>query len=126
MKRASLSIISLRPARPCLRRLRTVALLLGLAISCVQTLEPATNRLLQGTVTNDGEPIRGAVVQLENRATMEIRSYITQQDGQYHFSGLKYDVDYDVWAKRGDKRSPKKTLSQFNEKDSIRIDLILE
>lgn len=126
MKRASLRIISFHSAKPCLRRLRAVALLLGLAISCVQTLAPDTSRLLQGAVTNDGEPIRGAVVLLENRATLEIRSYITQQDGQYHFSGLKYDVDYDVWAKHGDKRSSRKTLSQFNERSFVRIDLILE
>jgi hypothetical protein len=109
-----------------LRFLGLAALFLSLELVCVQNLAPASNRTLQGIVTNDREPIRGAVVQLENRATLEVRSYITQRDGQYHFSGLMPDVDYDVWAKRGDKRSPKKTLSQFNEKSSVRIDLILE
>jgi hypothetical protein len=66
------------------------------------------------------------VVQLENCATLEVRSYITQKDGQYHFSGLKYDVEYQVWAKRGDRHSPRKTVSQFNEKPSVSIDLMLE
>jgi hypothetical protein len=125
MQRARLNI-PLHPVRSGLRHLPLVALILGVAILRAEYLAPAANRMLQGTVTNDGEPIRGAVVLLENRATLEVRSYITQQDCQYHFSGLNYDVDYDVWAKRGDKRSPKKTLSQFNEKTVVRIDLILE
>jgi hypothetical protein len=125
MKRAPLNI-PLHPLNFGLRRLPLVALIIGLAIFCAGNLAPAANRMLHGTVTNDGEPIRGAVVLLENRATLEVRSYITQQDGQYRFSGLKYDVDYDVWAKRGEKRSPKKNLSQFNAKDSVKIDLILD
>jgi hypothetical protein len=107
-------------------RLRFVALFLGIVVSFPQNLAPASSRMLYGTVTNDREPIRGAVVQLENCATLAVRSYITREDGRYHFSGLEHDVEYRVWAKRGDLRSPKKTLSQFNEKDSVRIDLILE
>jgi hypothetical protein len=112
--------------------MKLAVLFLCVAASCAPNLSSAPSRSLDGTVTNDGEPIKGAVVQLENRATLEIRSYITQQDGQYHFAGLRFDVDYQVWAQRGDRgsqdyrRSQRKTLSQFNSKASVRIDLALE
>jgi hypothetical protein len=102
------------------------AKLLCLFALCVQNLVPAETRTVQGTVTNDGELIRGAVVQIENRATLQLRSYITQQDGEYHFANLQLDVDYDVWAKRGGKESKRQTLSQFNSKKVVRIDLVLE
>jgi len=102
------------------------AKLLCLAALCVQNLVPAETRTVHGTVTNDGELIRGAVVQIENRATLQLRSYITQQDGEYHFANLQLDVDYDVWAKRGDRESKRQTLSQFNSKKLVRIDLVLE
>ena len=126
MERASPNVISRQAAKFRSRPLRCAVLFLCLGVFCVQDLAPATGRTLRGTVTNDGEPMRGAVVQLENIATMEIRSYITQQDGQYHFSGLWSNVDYQVWARRANLHSVKKTLSQFNEKSSVRIDLILK
>ncbi len=101
------------------------AKLLCLAAMCVQTLTPADTRTVQGTVTNNGEPIRGAVVQIENRANLQLRSYITQQDGAYHFAGLLFNVDYQIWAKRGDKESKKETVSQFDGKKEVKLDLVL-
>jgi len=122
MRRADL----LHPPRSKLEWLAFATLFLCCGIVWVQDLAPATDRTLRGTVTNDGEPMKGAVVQLENCATLEVRSYFTQQDGQYHFSGLRYGVDYQVWARRGDRQSGKMILSQFNEKSTVRIELILK
>jgi hypothetical protein len=102
------------------------AKLLLLAALCVQILSPVETRTLSGIVTNDGEPIKGAVVQIENCATLQLRSFITQQDGGYHFAGLLFDVDYQVWAKRGAMESKRKTLSQFNGKKDVKIDLVLQ
>jgi hypothetical protein len=124
MKRAEPEIASLR-GKVRIGWWALVALFLCIGIPWAHELA-AANRTLRGMVMNDGEPIRGAVVQLETCATLEIRTFITQNDGQYHFSGLTYGVDYQVWAKRGDRESRKKTLSQFNEQPSVTIDLILE
>jgi hypothetical protein len=101
------------------------AKLLCLVVLCVQNLVPADTRTVQGIVTNDGEPIRGAVVQIENRATQQLRTYVTQQDGAYHFAGLLFDVDYQVWAKRGDKETKRETVSQFDSKKVVKLDLVL-
>lgn len=102
------------------------ARLLLLMVLCVPILSPVETRTVSGIVTNDGEPIRGAVVQIENCATLQLRSYITQQDGAYHFAGLLFDVDYQVWAKRGTLESKRKTLSQFDGKKEVKIDLVLQ
>ena len=40
----------------------------------------------------------GAVVQLKNMKTLQIRSFITQTDGTYRFFELSPDVDYELKA----------------------------
>lgn len=106
--------------------MRIVILLFCFATLSVQNLVPAETRTVQGIVTNNGEPIKGAEVQIENRATLQLRSYITQEDGEYHFANLLLDAEYQIWAKRGDMESKKQTVSQFNSKKLIKIDLILQ
>ena len=53
-----------------------------------------TLRSVQGTVFDkDDKPVVGAVVQLKDVRTMQMRSYISKTDGEYHFSSLKIDDD---------------------------------
>ncbi len=52
--------------------------------------EDTTTRTVEGTVTNAAnQPVAKAVVQLKNTKTLQIRSFITQEDGSYHFAGLE-------------------------------------
>ncbi len=52
-------------------------------------------RTVQGIVTDEADnPISGAVVQLENLKTLQIRSYITKEKGNYYFGELSTDIDY--------------------------------
>ena len=81
-------------------------------------------RSVSGTVTDqNGNPVKGAIVLIENTALLRIRSYITQNDGEYHFSGLYWDVDYRLKAKCDGAKGPTKTLSQFDSRDSKVINL---
>jgi Carboxypeptidase regulatory-like domain len=77
--------------------------------------QAASERVVKGTVT-DGQDnqINGAVVQLKDMRTMQVRSFITQQNGEYHFSGLKVDNDYQLEAKHDNMTSGWKTLSIFD------------
>ena len=81
----------------------------------------ATTRALAGTVTDpDDKPVTGAVVQLKDMRTLQVRSFISQEDGSYHFSGLKVDNDYQVKADYNDRSSGWKTLSVFDaRKDPV-------
>jgi hypothetical protein len=77
----------------------------------------AAERPIQGLVTGaDGKPIVGAVVQLKNTRTLQVRSYITRDAGSYYFSGLNKDVDYEVKAQFNGKTSVTRKLSSFDTK----------
>ena len=83
--------------------------------------EEAKLRSVMGLVLDAQEqPASGAVVQLKDMRTLQVRSFITQTDGQYHFSGLRPDIDYQVTAKFGDMTAATRTLSIFdNRKEAV-------
>ncbi len=86
--------------------------------------EDASTRTLQGQVTDaSDQPIKAAVVQLKDMKTLQIRSYITKEDGMYHFSGLKMDVDYQVKADANGMTSGSKTVSVFDARKVATINL---
>src|SRR5580704_10499123 len=65
--------------------------------------EEANSRAVMGSVTTaDDKLVPGAVVQLKDMRTLQVRSFITLDDGQYHFSGLRSDIDYELTARSGD------------------------
>ncbi len=83
--------------------------------------DEAKLRSVMGLVLDAQEqPASGAVVQLKDMRTLQVRSFITQNDGQYHFSGLRPDIDYQVTAKSGDMTAAPRTLSIFdNRKEAV-------
>jgi Carboxypeptidase regulatory-like domain len=89
--------------------------------------QDTTTRNLEGVVTDAaGQPAAKAVVQLKNTKNLQIRSFITQEDGSYHFVGLGADVEYQVKAEREGAASSWKTLSIFNSKKTAVINLKLK
>ena len=97
---------------------------LSTVLPCFGANAQPSTRSVSGTVTDqNGNPVKGAVVLIENTALLRIRSYITQSDGKYHFSGLYWDVDYRLKAKYHGAKGRTKTLSQFDSHDAKVIDL---
>ena len=87
----------------------------------------ANMRSLMGVVMGaDGNPAVGAVVQLKDMRTLQVRSFITQGEGTYHFYELKMDVDYQVSARSGDTVAAPKTLSVFDSRKEAVLNLQLE
>jgi|HubBroStandDraft_5_1064220.scaffolds.fasta_scaffold1292178_2 hypothetical protein len=81
-------------------------------------------RTVQGVVSApDDSPIIGAVVYLKNTKTLQVRSFITQQNGTYFFHGLSPDVDYELRAENKGASSPTKTLSSFDSRKAANLDL---
>jgi Carboxypeptidase regulatory-like domain len=88
--------------------------------------EPST-RSVQGVVQDPEEkPVSGAVVQLKDGRTLQVRSFISQSDGGYHFTGLKVDNDYQLKADYNGMTSGWKTLSVFDSRSEPVINLKLE
>jgi len=85
--------------------------------------EPQT-RTLTGQVTDKAEaPITGAVVYLENTRTQAVKTYITDAGGNYRFSALSLNVDYQIRAEYQGHKSDTKTLSSFDSRNNVVLHL---
>ena len=92
-----------------------------------KTKEDLKTRIVQGTVTDaDGNSLNGAVVQLKDTKTLQVRSFFTQQDGGYHFAGLSMNVDYELKAEKDGASSASKALSVFDSRRPAIINLKLD
>ena len=81
-------------------------------------------RSIEGQVHDQNEgALSNAVVYLKNTRTLAVRSYISGQDGSYHFSGLSQNVDYEVHAEFNGAKSDTKTLSGFDSRPKSVINL---
>jgi hypothetical protein len=108
--------------------LAAVVLLLGTVGSFADGKkgEDKNVRVVQGTVTDASEtPVDGAIVQLKNTKTLQIRSFITKDQGNYYFHGLSPDIDYELQANYQGAASPTKTLSAFDSRKQAVINLKL-
>jgi hypothetical protein len=103
-----------------------VALLLLACIPLVFAQKDTNTRSVQGSVTTPEDSAAvGAVVQLKNMKTLQIRSFITLDDGTYHFFELSPDVDYELKADFRGASSGTKTLSSFDSRKKAIINLKL-
>ncbi len=88
--------------------------------------DQGNTRTVQGAVTSaEDAAVQGAVVQLKNTKTLQIRSFITKEDGTYYFHGLSPDVDYELKADYQGASSSPKTLSSFDSRKEATINLKL-
>jgi protocatechuate 3,4-dioxygenase beta subunit len=103
-------------------------------LACAQLLPAQKNkdkddptvRTLQGQVNDpDDKPVSGAVVQLKDTRTLQVRSFITQENGEYRFSGLRADTDYEVKADYNGMSSDNKRLSNFDSRKIATVNLKL-
>lgn len=105
------------------RTVRLAVTLLLLGLPCLPQFEA---RSVTGVVTDKrGNALPGTVVQLENTATLNIRSYITGKNGRYHFGLLRDDIDYTLKAKYRKYWSKPRTLSKFNGQKHPEVDLMI-
>ena len=71
-------------------------------------------RSVEGVVTDaDGSGVAGAVVHLENTKTLQVRSYITKENGSYSFYGLSPNVEYQLKAEYQGATSDTKKIDVF-------------
>lgn len=85
-------------------------------------------RTVRGVVADKAseDPVPSAVVFLKNTRTNAVRSYIADEEGSYRFSGLDPNVDYEIHAEKDGAKSGTRTVSSFDNKKEIIINLKLE
>jgi len=85
-----------------------------------------TTRLLTGKVLDAADnPLPNAVVYLTNTHTRAVKTYIVGADGVYRFPALQPSVDYEVYAQYNNRKSHTKTVSQFDDRTQVYIDLTI-
>ena len=100
---------------------------LGQALADKKDKESGNQRAVQGTVTDAKDAaVNGAVVYLKNSKTLQIRSFVTKDQGTYYFHSLSPDVDYELHAEYNGASSPNKTLSSFDSRKQATINLKLK
>lgn len=104
-----------------------VAVSLPIASAQRKNTEDQNARSVQGVVEDpQGKLVEGAVVQLKNTKTLQVRSFITQREGNYYFHGLSPDVDYELKAEYKDLASSVRRLSLFDSRKKAVVNLKLE
>jgi hypothetical protein len=86
-----------------------------------------SGRMLTGKVTDKQDnPLPNSVVYLSNTRTRAVKTYIVGSDGAYHFPELSPHTDYEVYAQYKGQKSDTKTMSQFDERKVVNINLRIE
>ena len=81
-------------------------------------------RAVRGSVIDKSDsPVNGAVVYLKNARTTAVKTYISSEDGQYRFTGLDPNVDYELHAEHDDLTSGNRTVSSFDGRKDIVLSL---
>ena len=84
-------------------------------------------RLLTGRVTDrQDQPLASAVVYLSNTRTRATKSFIVGADGVYRFPALSPNIDYEVYAQYKGRKSDTKTVSQFDNRATVNINLKID
>ena len=110
-----------------LNRRSTLAAVLFLLAAGAASAQNAKFKTLEGKVFGNGAaPLPSAIVYLQDSKTSSIRSFIATQDGSYRFGQVSPDVDYQVWAKYKNAKSPSKTISSFDSRKVVVIDFHLK
>jgi hypothetical protein len=106
-----------------------VACALLVALSAASSATPdkkdkAVGRLLFGKVLDPQDnPVPDAIVYVTNTRTRAVKTYIVGPDGTYRFPALSTAVDYEVYAQYEGHKSDTKSVSQFDDRSQVYLDL---
>jgi Carboxypeptidase regulatory-like domain len=104
--------------------LAVVCVLAVSALSFAGKRKPKVPRVMMGVVVDGSDsPIVGAVVEMTDVQTGKKSAMYTQEGGHYQFSGLDQDNDYKVQATYRGVASEVRTLSSFDTRNTVRLNL---
>jgi hypothetical protein len=100
-----------------------VMLLISVNGAAFDKKDQQQGRLLSGKVLDQQDnPVVGAIVYLSNMRTHAVKTYIVGPEGTYRFPGLS-TVDYEVYAQFNNRKSDTRSVSQFDDRPQVYIDL---
>jgi hypothetical protein len=110
-----------------IRNLSSLGTLLVLVLLALSAWAQSELRTVRGAVLDKAEnPVASAVVYLKNVRTLAVKTYISDRSGEYRFSGLDPNVDYEVHAESESMTSNTRTVSSLDSRKDIVISLKLD
>ncbi len=89
--------------------------------------DKSVGRLLLGKVLDPQDnPLPDAVVYVTNTRSRAVKTYIVGPDGTYRFPSLSTAVDYEVYAQYKGHKSETKSVSQFDDRSQVYLDLKID
>lgn len=107
--------------------LTLLSLLVVLSVAAQNTKHQADLKTVRGVATDKSDnPIASAVVFLKNVRSNQVRSYIADNQGNFRFSGLDPNADYELHAEKDGAKSQTRSISSFDTRMDIVLNLKLE
>jgi hypothetical protein len=113
------------------RRSGTSLYLMALVLVCVADagqrggVSPVSRTIDGSVLDQGGHPVPGAVVLIEDLKSLQVRSYLVQEDGKFQFRGLSSDANYELRAHFHGVASRPKTVSVFESSPAVVVTLTL-
>lgn len=76
-------------------------------------------RTVKGQVTDEHEDGVRAIVRLKNKRTEEVKSFHTNDAGDFYFNGLDLTIDYELTALAEGMQSKTRTVSSFDSRTEL-------
>lgn len=112
------------------RMLFLVALLAGLTAVTAwgqDSKHESQLRTIHGVVLDKSENlVSESIVFLKNTRTNVVRSSYTDNTGKYRFAGLDPNTDYEIHAEKQGSKSATHTVSSFDSRKDITLNLKIE
>ncbi len=87
----------------------------------------SNSRTIEGMVTDAADnPAQDVIVQLKDTKNSQVVDYATKENGKYIFRDLYMDVNYELFAKRGDITTPVKKISIYDTRKDVIVNFKLE
>ena len=103
-----------------------MAMLVAFAAKAQDAKHEAQLKTVRGVVLDKSDnPVPASVVFLKNVRTNQVKSYIADNQGNFRFSGLDPNSDYELHAEKDGAKSPTKSVSSFDTRMDIVLNLKL-
>ncbi len=84
-------------------------------------------RVVMGAVVDaNSAPVVGATVFMKDVKSKNIRSFSSVEKGRFRFASVKMAEDHELWAEKNGKKSAVKTISPWDARKEIEVDLKLK
>jgi len=104
-----------------------VALVPGVAVRALAAQTVQKERIVDGKVVNKADaPVASAVVYLKDTRTPQVKTFICDANGHFHFGQLSQNTDYELWAAADGVKSNTKSISSFDSKNSFYFTLTIK